>query len=82
MATQLQKLIAALRGTPQPPSVSPNQMPGAPAQTNPQMPQLGGIAGQGQGIMAGIPQYRQYAIEKQTNGEQPVPFEEFMKGAR
>jgi len=74
MATQLQKLIQALRGGAQPAQPMPQQ----PMQP----PQMGGMAGQGQGIIQARPAYLQYVEQVQSQGGQPVPFEQFMQGAR
>lgn len=77
MATQLQKLIAALRG--QPASPMPQQPSSAPAP----IPQMGGMAGQAQGLIGQArPAYLQYAEQIQSQGGQPVSFEQFMQGAR
>lgn len=76
MATQLQKLIQALRGNPAPtmPNTPPNQMQGAP------MPQMGGMAGQAQqNLQTMIPAYKQYQMQTMESGQQPMPFEAFVQ---
>lgn len=72
MATQLEKLIAALRGSGQ-----TQQQPAQP-------PQMGGMVGQAQGMMPLRNAYTQYAIQAQEQGQQPMPFEQFvqMQGGR
>lgn len=82
MATQLQKLIAALRGTPAPtmPNIPPNQAQGVPPPAA--MPQMGGMTGQAQGILQARPAYLNYMEQVQSQGKQPVSFEQFMQGAR
>jgi hypothetical protein len=45
-------------------------------------PQLGGMAGQAQDALKIAPAYKDYAINMQSNGQNPVSIEEFVKGAR
>lgn len=89
MATQLQKLIAALRGggqqapaqwTAPPPQGPQGPMPTAPGV--PPVPQMGGIAGQGQNLLQAQNAYKQYVVETAGQGGQPVPFEQFFQGQR
>lgn len=80
MATQLQKIIQALRGTPAPtmPNIPPNQMQGIPQPTP--SPQMGGMAGQAQqNLQTFIPAYKQYQMQTMESGQQPIPFEAFVQ---
>jgi hypothetical protein len=76
VATQLQKLIQALRGSPQPMPMQGMQ-PQMPQQMPQQPPQMGGMAGQG--LMQARQAYNQYAIQAQEQGQQPMPFEQFIQ---
>ena len=83
MATQLQKLIAALRGGGQSPAMPPSMPPSMPPGGQPQpVPQMGGLAGQGQGIIQAQQAYKQYYTDTAGQGGNPVSFEQFVQGAR
>lgn len=82
MATQLQKLIAALRGGQQAQPAMPPQMPQGMPTGAPPVPQMGGIAGQGQNLLQAQNAYKQYVVDTASQGGQPVPFEQFFQGAR
>lgn len=47
-----------------------------------QAPMGQGMVRQSSDIIAARNAYSQYAIDKQTNGEQPVPFQNFVQGQR
>jgi len=77
MATQLEKLVKALKGYGQ--QTMPSQQPSPATQ---EAPQMGGMSGQAQGMIQMRPQYLQYAEQAMTEGKQPVSFEQFVQGAR
>lgn len=79
MATQLQKLIAALRGG----SPQPQQPPAQPMQPpqQPLPPQFGGMAGGAQDAMR-MREYQMYVQEQQAQGLPAAPFKEYLQGAR
>jgi hypothetical protein len=42
-------------------------------------PALGGMAGQAQNALRSTPQYREYAVQAQANGEPVLPMAQWMK---
>lgn len=45
-------------------------------------PTMGGMVGEAQKNLQNVPSYKAYSIEKMTNGETPVSYEQFLKGMR
>lgn len=78
MDNRLMQLISMLRGG--------GESQGAPAQGMPPqgmpqgMPQMGGMAGQGQqNLQTMIPAYKQYQLQTMESGGEPMPYEQFVQ---
>lgn len=68
MDNKLQQLISLLRGS----GMQQGQQPPPP-------PQMGGMAGQAQGLIQARLQYNKYAADTMGQGQQPMPFEQFVQ---
>jgi hypothetical protein len=71
--TMMQKLAMLLRGQ------SANQNPQSQSQ---QMGNMGGMVGNAQQNMKLAPLYQQYSIEMQSNGQQPLSYQQFVQQAQ